>query len=154
MKSGRQSYLYFEKLTLNLLLQFEIWKLMHISVNIYIFWSLKWKLSMFHNSIISWFCCYFKSTCSSFDKVIKLFILFCLHPIHVFNSLNHFPNLFKMQHMNKIFKLKSFDLFSIYFLTMWIIDKFCKIDWNLKIGIFKSGCNFWNFQHITFDVVM
>jgi hypothetical protein len=26
------------------------------------------------------FCCYFKSTCSSFDKVIKLFTLSCLHP--------------------------------------------------------------------------
>ncbi len=29
------------------------------------------------------FCCYFKSICSSFDKVIKLFILFCLHPLVV-----------------------------------------------------------------------
>ncbi len=27
------------------------------------------------------FCCYLKSTCSSFDKVIKLFTLSCLHPI-------------------------------------------------------------------------
>ncbi len=26
------------------------------------------------------FCCYFKSTCLSFDKVIKLFTLTCLHP--------------------------------------------------------------------------
>ncbi len=24
-------------------------------------------------------CCYFKSTCSSFDKVVKLFALSCLH---------------------------------------------------------------------------
>jgi hypothetical protein len=29
------------------------------------------------------FCCYFKSICSSFDKVIKLFTLFCLHPLGV-----------------------------------------------------------------------
>ncbi len=30
------------------------------------------------------FCCYCKSTCSNFDKVIKLFILFCLHPMSKF----------------------------------------------------------------------
>jgi hypothetical protein len=37
------------------------------------------------------FYCYFKCTCSNFDKVIKLFTLFCLHPPrhfiwHVANS--------------------------------------------------------------------
>jgi hypothetical protein len=29
------------------------------------------------------FCCYFKYICCSFDKVIKLFTLFCLHPLSV-----------------------------------------------------------------------
>ncbi len=28
----------------------------------------------------NWFCYYFKSTCFSFNKVIKLFTLSCLHP--------------------------------------------------------------------------
>jgi hypothetical protein len=32
------------------------------------------------------FCCYFKSTCSSFDKVINLFILSYLHPYVVFQK--------------------------------------------------------------------
>jgi len=62
---------------------------------------------------------------------------FCVHNIffdmikcmHVYNSLNHAPNPFKMQHMNEISKLKKFDLFSIYFFTMWEIGKFCKVDW-------------------------
>jgi hypothetical protein len=47
-----KSYLYFEKPTWNLLLQFEIWKLMHINVTIYKIKWLKWKHSMFHNSIM------------------------------------------------------------------------------------------------------
>jgi len=33
------------------------------------------------------FCCYFKSTCSNFDKVIKLFTLSCLHPCNVYASM-------------------------------------------------------------------
>jgi hypothetical protein len=51
---------------------------MHISV-ILIFLIIemkKFNVSQFYNE----FCCYFKSTCFDFDKVIKLFTLFCLHP--------------------------------------------------------------------------
>jgi hypothetical protein len=33
------------------------------------------------------FCCYFRSICSSFDKVIKLFTLSCLHPIQYTHCL-------------------------------------------------------------------
>jgi hypothetical protein len=64
------------------------------------------------------FFCYFKSTCSSFDKVIKLFTLFCLHPLksyfgiilviwfivhlhEVVNNLNHnIPSLPKVWPIN------------------------------------------------------
>ncbi len=36
-------------------------------------------VSQFYNG----FSCYFKSTCFSFDKVIKLFTLSCLHPRYI-----------------------------------------------------------------------
>ncbi len=37
----------------------------------------KFNVLQFYND----FCCYFKSICSNFDNVIKLFTLSCLHPI-------------------------------------------------------------------------
>ncbi len=33
------------------------------------------------------FCCYFKSTCSNFDKVIKLFTFSCLHPAMILSYI-------------------------------------------------------------------
>jgi hypothetical protein len=51
---------------------------MHTKVKIpYLVIEMKtFNVSQFYNG----FCCYFKS-CSNFDKVIKLFTLFCLHPL-------------------------------------------------------------------------
>jgi len=49
--------------------------------------------------------------------------------LHVFDSLNHNPNPFKMQHLNENFKLNFFDLLSIYFFIIRQIRKFCKVDW-------------------------
>jgi hypothetical protein len=46
---------------------------------------------MFHNFIMG-FVDIFKSTCFSFDKVIKLFTLSCLHP-YMHNVFNGYRNL-------------------------------------------------------------
>ncbi len=58
-------------------------------------WTLRktFNVSQFYNG----FCCYFKSTCSSFDKVIKLFIL-SWHP------LNPFPFFHIKEFLNEKFK--------------------------------------------------
>jgi hypothetical protein len=61
---------------------------MHIKVNIsYLIIQMKtFNVSQFYNE----FCCYFKSICFNFDKVIKLFTLSCLHPILIIEINNIF----------------------------------------------------------------
>ncbi len=79
MKSKHQKILVFLKSYLKPI--FTIWN-MNICAHywnhkLYLIIEMKtFTISLFYNG----FCCYFKSICSSFDKVIKLFILSCLHP--------------------------------------------------------------------------